>query len=133
MKSAPFGPIQREVPLIGQGTWNLERDDEREAVAALEAGIEAGMTHIDTAELYGSGRVERLLRQVIQGRREELFLISKVMPQHASYQGTIDACERSLERLGTDSLDVYLLHWPGSVPLEETIGAFEALVSSGKI
>ncbi len=133
MRTALFGRTGVAVSRVGQGTWNLERDDARSAVAALEAGIEAGMTHIDTAELYGSGRVERLLRNVVAGRRDELFLVSKVMPQNASYEGTIEACERSLSRLGTERLDVYLLHWPGSVPLEETIRAFEALEADGKI
>lgn len=133
MRSSTFGPLDAAVPLVGQGTWNLERDDEKGVVAALEAGIDAGMTHIDTAELYGSGRVERLLKRVIQGRRETLFLVSKVLPHNATFEGTIEACERSLRRLGTDRLDVYLLHWRGGVPLEETIGAFEALEQAGKI
>lgn len=121
------------VPLVGQGTWNLERDDAKTAIEALQAGIDAGMTHLDTAELYGSGRVERLLRGVIQNRRDELFIVSKVLPQNAAYHAAVAACERSLERLGTDRLDVYLLHWRGTVPLEETFGAFEALERAGKI
>jgi diketogulonate reductase-like aldo/keto reductase len=133
MQSSTFGPLDAAVPLVGQGTWNLERDDQKRAVAALEAGIGAGMTHLDTAELYGSGRVERLLKRVVQGRREALFLVSKVLPHNATYEGTIEACERSLRRLGTDRLDVYLLHWRGGVPLEETFGAFEALEKAGKI
>ena len=119
--------------MIGQGTWNLERGDERAAVAALEAGIEAGMTHLDTAEMYGSGRAERLVARVLAGRRERLFLVSKVLPSNASYERTLTACERTLERLGTDYLDVYLLHWRGKVPLEETFRAFEVLESAGKI
>jgi len=133
MRSASFGPARIAVPVIGQGTWNLEHDDEAEAVAALDTGIDAGMTHIDTAELYGSGRVERLISPVIRRRRDELFLVSKVLPSNASYAGTLAACERSLERLGTDHLDVYLLHWRGGAPLEETFRAFEALESAGKI
>ncbi len=133
MKTAAFGRTGIDVARVGQGTWNLELDDERAAVEALEAGIEAGMTHVDTAELYGNGRMERLLRGVVARRRDELFLVSKVMPRNASYRGTIEACERSLSRLGTERLDVYLLHWPGSVPLEETVRAFEALEADGKI
>ncbi|HEU4617805.1 MAG TPA: aldo/keto reductase [Gammaproteobacteria bacterium] len=133
MRSATFGPLNAVVPLVGQGTWNLEREDPRKAVEALEAGIDAGMTHIDTAELYGNGRVERLLRGIVEGRRDDLFLVSKVLPQNGAYRSAIQACERSLKRLGTDRLDVYLLHWRGSVPLEETIRAFDALVEAGKI
>lgn len=133
MRHAPFGRLRVEVPVIGQGTWNIERADERKAVNALEAGIEAGMTHIDTAELYGSGRAERLVARAVKGRRDRLFLVSKVLPSNASYDGTIAACERTLARLGTDHLDVYLLHWRGSVPLEETLRAFEALEAAGKI
>jgi diketogulonate reductase-like aldo/keto reductase len=121
------------VPLVGQGTWNLERDDPTKAVEALRAGIDAGMTHIDTAELYGSGRVERLLRDVVRDRRDELFLVSKVLPQNAAYHDALEACDRSLERLGTDRLDLYLLHWRGGVPLEETFRAFDALERAGKI
>jgi diketogulonate reductase-like aldo/keto reductase len=132
MRYATFGPLL-SVPLVGQGTWNLERDDSKKAVEALQAGIDAGMTHIDTAELYGSGRVERLLRGVIQDRRDELFLVSKVLPQNAAYHAALDACERSLERLGTDRLDVYLLHWRGAVPLDETFRAFDDLERAGKI
>ncbi len=133
MRRAPFGPTGIEVPLLGQGTWNMERDDEREAIEALRVGIDLGMTHIDTAELYGSGRVERLVGRAIAGRRDEVFLVSKVLPQNASYRSTLAACEASLERLGTDRLDVHLLHWRGRVPLEETIRAFEELLAAGKI
>lgn len=133
MRAATFGPTQIELPVVGQGTWNLERDDPSEALAALEAGIDAGLTHIDTAELYGSGRVERLIGPLVARRRDELYLVSKVLPSNASYRGTLAACERSLERLRTDHLDLYLLHWPGSHPLEGTLRAFEALVAAGKI
>jgi diketogulonate reductase-like aldo/keto reductase len=111
----------------------MERDPPGEALAALEAGIDAGLRHIDTAELYGSGRVETLLGPLVARRRAELYLVSKVLPSNASYAGTIAACERSLKRLRTDRLDLYLLHWPGSYPLEDTIRAFEKLRSDGKI
>ena len=133
MRTADFGPKRLPVPVVGQGTWNLEHDDPRAAVAALRAGIDAGMTHIDTAELYGSGRVERIVARAIEGRRDELFLVSKVLPTNAGYAQTLAACERSLERLGTDYLDLYLLHWRGRVPLAETIRALEKLEADGKI
>ncbi len=118
---------------IGQGTWNVERDDRSAAVAALRKGLDLGMTHIDTAEMYGSGKVEELVGQALEGRRHEAFLVSKVLPQNASYEGTLRACERSLRRLGTDHLDSYLLHWSGSHPLEDTLRAFEKLEADGKI
>lgn len=131
MQTARFGPT--DLPVLGQGTWNLERDDVGEALRALEGGLDAGATHIDTAELYGSGRVESLISPLVARRRDEIYLVSKVLPSHGSYSDTMAACERSLKRLGTDRLDLYLLHWPGSAPLEDTIGAFEALVADGKI
>lgn len=133
MQTRLFGPTAVGVPLIGQGTWNMERDDRAAVVEALRRGIEAGMTHIDTAELYGGGRVESLVGEAIAGRRDEVFLVSKVLPENASRRGTVAACERSLKRLGTDRLDCYLLHWPGSHPLEGTIEAFEELRASGRI
>jgi diketogulonate reductase-like aldo/keto reductase len=111
----------------------MEGDDRSAAIAALRVGIELGLTHIDTAELYGSGRVEQLVAEAIAGRRDELYLVSKVMPSNASRAGTLRACEQSLKRLRTDHLDCYLLHWPGEHPLEDTIGAFETLRQSGKI
>lgn len=111
----------------------MEAGDRTAAISALRRGLELGMNHIDTAELYGSGKVEELVAEAIEGRRDDVFLVSKVMPVNASYEGTIAACERSLQRLATDRLDSYLLHWPGSHPLEETIRAFEKLVSDGKI
>lgn len=111
----------------------MEGDDRQGAIAALRVGIDLGMTHIDTAELYGSGRVEELVAEAIAGRRDELYLVSKLMPSHANRAGTIRACEESLKRLRTDQLDCYLLHWPGSHPLEETISAFETLREGGKI
>jgi diketogulonate reductase-like aldo/keto reductase len=111
----------------------MERDDRAEAIAALRKGLDLGLTHIDTAELYGSGKVETLVGEAIAGRRDEVFLVSKVMPDHADYQGTLRACESSLRRLKTDRLDCYLLHWPGPHPVRETIRAFEALVRDGKI
>jgi diketogulonate reductase-like aldo/keto reductase len=133
ISTRPFGPTGAAVPLLGQGTWQMERDDRRSAIAALQRGIELGMTHIDTAELYGSGRVEEMVAEAIAGRRDELFLVSKVMPSHATRTGTVRACEQSLKRLRTDRLDCYLLHWPGDHPLAETIAGFEALRASGKI
>ncbi|HMK71844.1 MAG TPA: aldo/keto reductase, partial [Myxococcaceae bacterium] len=121
------------VPVIGQGTWNMERDDAGASIAALRAGLDAGLAHVDTAELYGGGRVEELVGRAIAGRRGEVFLVSKVSPDNASRSGTLKACERSLRRLGVDHLDCYLLHWPGPHPLEETIAAFEELERAGKI
>jgi diketogulonate reductase-like aldo/keto reductase len=132
MQRRRFGfPV--EVPVIGQGTWNLELAGRAAALATLRRGIDEGMTHIDTAEMYGDGRVERIVGEAIAGRRDEVFLVSKVLPENASRVGTLEACERSLERLGTDYLDCYLLHWRGEHPLEETFAAFEQLVRDGKI
>jgi diketogulonate reductase-like aldo/keto reductase len=128
-----FGPLDVLVPDIGQGTWNMEHDDRREAIAALRRGLDLGLTHIDTAEMYGSGEVEKLVARAILHRRDEVFLVSKVLPSNASRAGTKAACERSLERLRTDRLDCYLLHWPGSHPLEDTLGSFEELRHAGKI
>jgi len=133
MRFRTFGPTGEQVPVIGQGTWNMERDDRRSCVLALRRGLDAGMRHIDTAELYGYGMVEELVAEAIEGRRDEVFLVSKVLPQNASRQGTLEACERSLRRLGTDRLDGYLLHWEGPHPLADTIAAFEDLVAAGKI
>jgi diketogulonate reductase-like aldo/keto reductase len=119
--------------VIGLGTWNLEHDDRATAVRALRHGLELGMTHIDTAEMYGAGRVEELVGEAIVGRREGVFLVSKVLPQNASRRGTVAACERSLARLGVERLDLYLLHWPGPHPLRDTIEAFEELRAAGAI
>ncbi|HKA14815.1 MAG TPA: aldo/keto reductase [Myxococcota bacterium] len=127
-----FGPLARTLPVIGQGTWEMEHD-RAAAVAALQRGLDAGMTHVDTAEMYGAGAVERLVGEAIAGRRGEVFLASKVLPENASRRGTVQACERSLARLRTDHLDLYLLHWPGDHPLEETVAAFESLREAGKI
>jgi diketogulonate reductase-like aldo/keto reductase len=117
--------------VIGQGTWYLDRGDRRSAIAALRRGIELGMTHIDTAEMYGDA--ELVIAEAIADRRDDVFLVSKVLPSNASRRGTITACERSLKRLKTDRLDCYLLHWRGSYPLSETVAAFEELKSAGKI
>jgi diketogulonate reductase-like aldo/keto reductase len=133
MERRPFGPTRREVPVIGQGTWYGEGDDRVSAVAALRVGLDYGMTHIDTAELYGSGAAEEMVAEAIAGRREEVFLVSKVLPQHASRTGTVAACAGSLARLRTDRLDCYLLHWRGEYPLEDTFAAFEQLRREGKI
>ena len=111
----------------------MERDDDSQAVLALRRGLDLGMNHIDTAEMYGDGKVERLVAKAIESRRGDAFLASKVMPGNATYRGTLRACESSLKRLATDYLDLYLLHWPGSHPLEGTIQAFEELVEAGKI
>jgi diketogulonate reductase-like aldo/keto reductase len=120
------------VPVIGQGTWQIERDPSR-AIRALRMGIDLGMSHIDTAEMYGSGRAEEIVGEAIGWRRDEVFLASKVSPSNASRKRAIEACERSLKRLGTDRLDLYLLHWPSRHPLEETIAAFDDLLQGGKI
>jgi diketogulonate reductase-like aldo/keto reductase len=133
LETRAFGPTGRRVPVIGQGTWDLERGDEASAVAALRRGLDLGMTHVDTAEMYGRGAAERRIAKAIAGRRDEVFLVSKVLPENSSRAGTLRACERSLERLATDHLDLYLLHWRGAAPLEETLSAFEQLRASGKI
>ena len=129
----PFGAIGRDVAIIGQGTWYIEQADSKTAIGALRRGLDLGMTHVDTAEMYGSGAAEELVGAAIAGRRDEVFLVSKVLPHNASRNGTIAACERSLKRLRTDHLDCYLLHWSGSHPLEDTIAAFERLRADGKI
>jgi diketogulonate reductase-like aldo/keto reductase len=128
-----FGCTGRNVSTIGQGSWRSEESDSDHVIAALRHGLDLGLTHIDTAEMYGSGAAERLIGTAIAGRRDEVFLVSKVLPGHASKRGTIMACEQSLARLGTDRLDGYLLHWRGAHPLEETIEAFETLLRAGKI
>jgi diketogulonate reductase-like aldo/keto reductase len=131
VKQQKFGPRGSLVPVIGQGTWYIDRGDRTSAIAALRRGIDLGMTHIDTAEMYGDA--ELVLAEAIAGRRDEVFVVSKVLPSNASRRGTITACERSLARLKTDRLDCYLLHWRGQVPLTETVAAFDELVRSGKI
>ncbi|HEY3795848.1 MAG TPA: aldo/keto reductase [Bradyrhizobium sp.] len=131
LKQQKFGSNGATVPVIGQGTWYIDRGDRRSAVAALRRGIDLGMTHIDTAEMYGDA--EPVVAEAIGGRRDDVFLVSKVLPSNASRRGTITACERSLARLKTDRLDCYLLHWRGSYPLQETVAAFEQLTDSGKI
>jgi len=129
-----FGPTGRDVPVIGYGTWQLEHDDRRSAIAAIRRAVELGATHIDTAELYGRGRVEEMLAEALSGGlREKVFLASKVLPENASFDGTLAACERSLARLKTDRLDLYMLHWRGPHPLEETFRAFERLRAAGKV
>lgn len=133
MRHRPFGSTGSELPILGQGTWLMERDSRAAAIAALRRGLDLGLTHVDTAELYGRGEVEELVGEAIAGRRDEVFLASKVLPDHATRAGTHRACEQSLQRLRTDRLDLYLLHWPGSHPLEETFAAFEELRAAGKI
>jgi diketogulonate reductase-like aldo/keto reductase len=131
LRQQQFGLTGQKVSVIGQGTWYIDHGDRKAAVAALRRGIDLGLTHIDTAEMYGDA--ELVIAEAIAGRRDETYLISKVLPSNASRRGTIAACERSLQRLKTDRLDCYLLHWRGSVPLAETVDAFEQLVRSGKI
>ena len=131
MKTKKFGTTGHDVSVIGQGTWYIDRGDRKRAVAALRRGIDLGMTHIDTAEMYGDA--ELVIAEAIAGRRDETYLVSKVLPSNASRRGTIAACEKSLTRLKTDRLDCYLLHWRGSIPLSETVAAFEQLVGAGKI
>jgi diketogulonate reductase-like aldo/keto reductase len=129
MELIPFGPTRRPVAVIGYGTWDIENADRAAAIAALRRGLDLGMNHIDTAEMYGSGAAEKVIAEAIAGRRDEVFLVSKVLPENASLNGTAAACERSLRRLKTDRLDCYLRRRP----LEDTIAAFEKLQHAGKI
>jgi diketogulonate reductase-like aldo/keto reductase len=131
MERRPFGTTGRAVSVIGQGTWQLDAGNRASAVAALRRGLDLGMGHVDTAEMYGAA--ESIVGEAIAGRRDEVFLVSKVLPENASRRGTIVACERSLAKLRTDRLDCYLLHWAGPHPLEDTIAAFEQLRREGKI
>jgi diketogulonate reductase-like aldo/keto reductase len=131
MEVRQFDSTNYQLPVIGQGTWYIDASDRPLAIAALRRGIDLGMNHIDTAEMYGNA--EEIVGETIAGRRDEVFLVSKVLPQNASRAGTIQACERSLARLDTDWLDCYLLHWRGSYPLEDTIAAFDQLQVAGKI
>ncbi|PAU62095.1 aldo/keto reductase [Pseudomonas indica] len=128
-------PDGAEVPAIGQGTWRMGEDpaERPREVAALRLGLELGLTLIDTAEMYGEGGAEEVVGEAIQGRRERVFLVSKVYPHNASRSGVAAACERSLRRLGCDYLDLYLLHWRGQYPLAETVEAFERLREQGKV
>jgi diketogulonate reductase-like aldo/keto reductase len=131
MKHKKFGSTGHNVSTIGQGTWYIDQGNRKTAVAALRRGLDLGMTHIDTAEMYGDA--ELVVAEAIAGRRDEVFLVSKVLPNNASRRGTVAACERSLARMKTDRLDCYLLHWRGSYPLAETVAAFDQLLADGKI
>lgn len=131
MKHKRFGASGVQVPVIGQGTWYIDEGDRKAAIAALRKGIDLGTTHIDTAEMYGDA--ELVVADAIAGQRDEVFLVSKVLPTNASRHGTVEACERSLRRLRTDRLDCYLLHWRGSYPLDATVAAMEELKQAGKI
>ena len=133
MEKRAFGSTGQQVAVVGQGTWYIESGSAPVAITALRRGFDLGMTHVDTAEMYGSGKAEEIVGEAIRGRRDELFLVSKVLPSHASRQGVIAACQKSLTRLGTDRLDCYLLHWRGRVPLQETIAGFDQLRRDGKI
>lgn len=135
MEARELGRSGVRIAAVGQGTWQLESAGEAAATRALHAGLDLGMTHVDTAEMYGDGRVEEWLGRalVLAGRRDEVFLASKVLPHNASRAGTRAACERSLRRLRTDHIDLYLLHWPGEHPLAETLAAFEELQRAGSI
>lgn len=135
MKRTIIFPDKTEVCSLGLGTWYMgdDPDKKEEEIRTLQEGIDLGMTVIDTAEMYGDGRSERLVGEAIKGRRDKVFLISKVLPSNADYEGTIAACERSLKRLHTDYLDLYLLHWRGRYPLQRTVEAMEELQQAGKI
>lgn len=133
MELRRFGPLDRRVPVVGLGTWQMENDDRESAIAAIHCAIRRGMVHIDTAEIYGRGAVEELVGEAIAGYRGDVFLASKIHPEHATYAGTLLGCEKSLRRLRTDHIDLYMLHWRGTQPLEESIRAFEELKSEGKI
>ncbi|HEY3664954.1 MAG TPA: aldo/keto reductase [Polyangiaceae bacterium] len=132
MRTRPFGPLGLELPVIGLGTWHLDEADADEAREALRTGLDLGMLHVDTAEYYGSA-VEGLVGEVIADRREQVFLVSKIMPNDATRRGTVRTCEKDLKRIGTDYLDCYLIHWPGSHPLEDSIAGLEELREAGKI
>ncbi len=133
MERRRFGPLEVDVPVIGIGTWNMERDDKASCIATIQRALELGLVHVDTAEMYGSGRVEAIVGEALADHRDQVFLATKVLPRNASYDGTIRACERSLDRLRTDHVDLYLLHWRESLPLEPTFEAFEELRAQGKI
>ena len=128
-------PVGKRVPAFGLGTWRMgdDRAYRKEELATLQLGLDLGATLIDTAEMYGNGLAEELVGEAIMGKREKVFLVSKVLPQNASRQGVVAACHRSLKRLKTDRIDLYLLHWPGNVPLNETIAGFIELQNAGKI
>jgi aldehyde reductase len=128
-------PSGEQVPALGQGTWYLgdDRFARRDEIAALQLGLDLGLSLIDTAEMYGEGRAETLVGEALAGRRDEAFIVSKVYPHNASRRGAVEACERSLKRLQTDRIDLYLLHWRGQYPLAETLDAFDALQRAGKI
>lgn len=128
-------PCGESVPALGQGTWNIGDDPQvrQQEIATLRRGIDLGLTLVDTAEMYGDGRSERLVGEAIAGRRGEVFLVSKVYPHNASLRAMHRSCEASLRRLRVDAIDLYLLHWPGAVPLAETVEAFEALQQAGRI
>ncbi|MDX5593352.1 aldo/keto reductase [Pseudovibrio sp. SPO723] len=134
MRKIKFGS-EREVPVLGMGTWMIAegRSDRRDEIAVLREGLERGLEVIDTAEMYGDGRSEELIGEAIEGQRDKAFLVSKVYPYNATFDGVLAACERTLRRLKTEYLDMYLLHWPGSVPLQETIDAFKWLQERGFI
>jgi diketogulonate reductase-like aldo/keto reductase len=125
----------RPMPVLGQGTWKMGEHASRrtDEIAALRLGIDLGMNLIDTAEMYGEGGAEEVVGEAIQGRREQVVIVSKVYPHNATRHGTVDACQRSLRRLKTEYIDVYLLHWRGNVPLQETLEAFQELKQAGKI
>jgi len=134
LEQRAFGWTKAKVPVIGQGTWRMEHNDRKACIEALRAGLDAGAHHIDTAEMYGAGEVEKLVAEAIKGRRDEVYLVSKVLPEHASYAEVLKCCERSLKRLKTDRLDLYLLHWANpQIPFAETYKALEKLVKEGKI
>ncbi len=133
MERRRFGRTGACVPVIGQGTWELETQARRTAVAALRRGLDLGLGHIDTAEMYGDGAVEEIVGEATAGRRDAVYLVSKVLPHNATTAGVVAACERSLRRLRTDHLDCYLLHWPGTHPLAATLAGFERLRDAGKI
>lgn len=128
-------PSGEKVPVLGQGTWGFGEDPARrqDEIDALRFGIDVGMQLIDTAEMYGDGAAEQLIGEAIGGRRDQIFIVDKVLPQNATRKGTVAACERSLRRLATDRIDLYLLHWRGAVPLEQTLAAFDDLIRAGKI
>ena len=128
-------PSGETVPALGQGTWGWAEDPSRreDEIAALRLGLDLGLTLVDTAEMYADGAAEELVGEAISGRRDQVFLVDKVLPSNATKRGTIEACERSLRRLGTDWIDLYLLHWRGPTPLQETLEAFDDLAADGKI